>query len=199
MSRQWSVVMPKMLRLVNPRWVGKRKCGACVSCCIVPSLAVPPYKPFGERCSEVCKKGCGIYERRPDGCRSYECHWLLNGFLETKHRPDKTGIVFDDGEIRKEEVWAALQRDLGLEFPPVTAREVWAGAFKKESHLLKMIATKLVVIMVPVPDSPNAKLRVIGPNQKVIDAVWDAVMAFAKEKGVEDLSERPPLPEDRHD
>ena len=176
--------MPKMLKILTPQRVGKRKCGACVSCCAAPSLAALPHKGFGERCSKVCKKGCSIYETRPDGCRSYECHWLHNGFLETKHRPDKIGIIFDDGEIRKEGFWTALSKNLNLVLPPVTAREVWPGAFKLQGHLLKLLATRVVVIMVPVPDTPGAKLRVIGPNKEVIDAVWAAVMSFAKERPI---------------
>ena len=173
--------MAKTLKLYNPNRVGKRKCGSCVSCCAVPSLAVLPYKDFGERCSKVCRKGCSIYDTRPDGCRSYECHWLHNGFLETKHRPDKIGIIFDDGEIRKEGFWAAIGKELKLLLPPITAREVWPGAFSRQSHLLKVLATELVVILVPTPET-SMKLRVLGPNDEVIDAVWKAIMEFAKEK-----------------
>lgn len=174
--------MPKTLRLYNPKMAKKRKCGSCTACCRVPSLAVLPHKQFGQTCDKVCKKGCSIYETRPEGCAHYMCHWLFNGFLETKHRPDKIGIIFDDGEIRKEGFLAALGKDLDLPLPPITAREMWPGAFKLQGHLLKMIATTLVLILVPASDDPNTEVRVIGPNKEVIDAVWEAVMTYAKEK-----------------
>lgn len=176
--------MGKTLKLYNPKRVGKRKCGSCVGCCVTPSLSAPPEKALGERCASICtgrKKGCSIYETRPIGCREYECHWLLNGFLETAHRPDKIGIIFDDGQIRQEGFWEKLGHDLNLTLPPVTAREIWPGAFQRQQKLLRTLATSLVVILVRTPTDPNSKLRVLGPNQEVINAVWEAVMALAKE------------------
>lgn len=184
--------MAKTLKLYNPKRVGRRTCGNCVGCCLTPTLSAPPHKTLGQHCTEVCtgkKKGCGIYESRPEGCRAYQCHWLFNGFLETKHRPDKIGIIFDDGQIRKEGFWEKLGHDLKLPLPPLTAREIWPGAFNKNAALLKNIATTLVVIMVRNPQDPNSQLRIIGPNQEVINAVWDAVMALAKEEGIEGADE----------
>lgn len=181
--------MAKTLKLFNPKRVGKRKCGDCVSCCLTPSLNAPPHKELGSACPEVRtgrKKGCGIYETRPEGCQAYECHWLFNGFLETKHRPDKIGIIFDDGLIRQKGFWGGLGRELDLPLPPVTAREIWPGAFKRQQKLLRTIASSLVVILVRTPTDPDSKLRVLGPNQRVIDAVWSAVMALAKVEGVKD-------------
>ncbi|MGD9730246.1 MAG: hypothetical protein AB7L09_02810 [Nitrospira sp.] len=176
--------MPKTLKLYDPKRAGKRKCGDCVGCCLSPSLASPPQKTIGSACPEVClgkNRGCSIYESRPDGCRTYECHWLFNGFLETGHRPDRIGIIFDDGQIRQAGFWLALGKKLNLPLPPVTAREIWTGAFAKQGHLLKMLATSLVIILVRNPSDPSSKLRVIGPNAEVIDAVWAAIMALSKD------------------
>jgi len=175
--------MSKTLKLYNPKRVGKRKCGNCTGCCITPSLSAPPHKLLGEKCPELCtglKTGCGIYETRPNGCREYQCHWLFNGLLEQKHRPDKIGIIFDDGQVRQEGFWQELGHDLDLALPPLTAREIWPGAFKDQFRLLKTLATELVVILVRNPADPRSKLRVIGPNQQVIAAVWSAIMALAK-------------------
>jgi hypothetical protein len=175
--------MSKTLKLYNPKRVGKRKCGDCTGCCITPSLSAPPHKPLGERCPELRsgrKRGCGIYETRPNGCREYQCHWLFNGLLEQQHRPDKIGIIFDDGQVRQKGFWEKLGHSLALALPPLTARELRPGAFKDQSRLLKTLATELVVILVRNPADPESRLRVIGPNRRTIDAVWTAVMALAK-------------------
>lgn len=181
--------MPKKLKLYNPKRVGKRKCGSCVACCLTPSLSAPPHKGIGDHCPKVCrtgrKRGCSIYETRPDPCREYQCHWLFNGLLESKHRPDKIGIIFDDGQIRQAGFYENLSRELELPLPPLTAREVWPGAFKRQGHLLKMLATRLVVIMVRNPTDENSEMKVIGPDKKTIDAVWDAIMKLAEERGVD--------------
>ena len=175
--------MAKSLQLYNPRRVGRRKCGDCVGCCLTPSLSVLPHKLLGGACSEACtgrKKGCGIYETRPDGCREYQCHWLFNGLLETKHRPDKVGVIFDDGQIRQKGFLEKLGHDLDLVLPPLTAREIWPGAFKRQALLLKLLATKLVVVLVRDPTDQSSEFKIIGPNDGVVKLVTDAVSELAR-------------------
>jgi len=53
-----------------------------------------------ERCPHVVSgKGCGIYEKRPGPCKSFECLWLAE-ILKSENgndediRPDKLGIMF---------------------------------------------------------------------------------------------------------
>lgn len=170
--------MPKTLKLYDPKRLGKRKCGSCTGCCLTPSLSAPPVKPLCEACPKVGsgrKAGCTIYESRPTGCADYQCHWLLNGLLETKHRPDKIGIIFDDGQIRQEGFWEKLGHDLHLSLPPMTAREIWPGAFKRQGVLLKTLASELVVILVRNPADPTSELKVLGPNADAIRRVHDAI------------------------
>lgn len=164
--------MAKQLTLYDPSRVVPRKCGDCVSCCLAPTLKVEPHKPLGQRCSEVCdgrKKGCGIYETRPEGCKTYECHWLRNNLLDRQHRPDRIGIIFDDGEVRRPGFWDKLP-NYDLPLPPLTAREVWPGAFKRQYGLLRELAMTTVVILVK-PDG----VQVIGPSDEVVRAVEQAI------------------------
>lgn len=166
--------MPRQLTIYDPNKTVKRKCGDCIGCCLAPTLKVEPHKPLGSRCSEVCdgrkKKGCGIYESRPQGCKDYECHWLRNNLLGRQHRPDKVGIIFDDGESRRPGFWNALT-SYSLPLPPLTAREVWPGAFEKQKKLLREIATAVAVIMVRNGVPPE----VDGPNPAVVRAVEQAL------------------------
>lgn len=73
----------------------KRSCGECDLCCTV--LRVDELGKLGGRCCEHQRgggKGCGIYENRPNICRSYRCLWLKGG-LEASDRPDQIGAVID--------------------------------------------------------------------------------------------------------
>ncbi len=72
--------------------MGERKCGACTLCCT--TLAVPELdKPNGVRCVHLTDQGCGIYEDRPESCRTFECAWLRGAGEGLYTRPDFTGGV----------------------------------------------------------------------------------------------------------
>lgn len=69
-----------------------RRCGPCTECCSavgVPELEKPPHA----KCGFVIKQGCGIYEKRPESCRTFKCVWLEEGTFHRKDRPDKIGMV----------------------------------------------------------------------------------------------------------
>lgn len=80
-------------------------CGDCRMCCKL--LGVHELnKPPEVRCPHVCNHGCGIYETRPESCRTYECFWLSSQewpdrALPIELRPDRCGVVFDGGGAEK--------------------------------------------------------------------------------------------------
>ncbi len=68
-------------------------CGTCTACCIIP-MHPDLGKPLYARCYHLANKGCGIYEQRPDRCRTYRCAWHL-GLLGDRvdRRPDHSGVL----------------------------------------------------------------------------------------------------------
>lgn len=53
-------------------------------------------KPAGVTCDHVRQgKGCGIYDRRPNACRTFECVWLMDEEMPHRFRPDQTKVVLD--------------------------------------------------------------------------------------------------------
>lgn len=60
-------------------------------------------KPAGTPCSNLCEKGCAVYENRPTACQDWFCLWLRDGghLLNETHRPDKLGILFTVTKIDK--------------------------------------------------------------------------------------------------
>lgn len=91
--------------------VVNRKCGSCSACCYVLSVREGATEVDVEK-QEVAEHGfkkpryttcphqkqqsnncCGIYETRPEPCKTYSCCWL-QGLGSNSQRPDKSGIVF---------------------------------------------------------------------------------------------------------
>ena len=73
-----------------------RACGECVACCVIPEIDAPGLKkPAGEVCPNCTGSQCGIYEMRPQVCRSYFCVWRRVGALSEAARPDKIKVMFD--------------------------------------------------------------------------------------------------------
>lgn len=53
-----------------------------------------------QACDHLGASGCGIYARRPESCRKFECQWLrglleMDGTVDTDLRPDACGVIFD--------------------------------------------------------------------------------------------------------
>ena len=68
-----------------------RKCGDCKECCTVIGVTEIE-KPKDTPCPNLCRKGCSIYESRPESCRTFQCSWT-QGLGSHKHRPDRAGVV----------------------------------------------------------------------------------------------------------
>jgi Fe-S-cluster containining protein len=69
-----------------------RECGTCNLCCDVLEVT-DLAKPLNELCRHwEGGKGCTIYDRRPQMCRSFTCAWL-QGHLDDEWFPAKAGIV----------------------------------------------------------------------------------------------------------
>jgi hypothetical protein len=73
-----------------------RSCGSCSQCCKTLSIDAPELQKPMERWCEHCrpgKKGCTIYETRPNICKAFACGWLLNRAIEEIWFPAKSKIV----------------------------------------------------------------------------------------------------------
>ena len=123
-----------------------RECGPCTACCT--TIAVKELnKERGTKC--VHEAGCcTIYESRPDCCRKFECMWL-SGFIEgdERRRPNQLGLIFVPSNHDK--------------LPIIACWECFAGAAEKNIHLLKKLATKFIVYVLPFGDPIG--WRVLGP------------------------------------
>ncbi len=69
-----------------------RECGSCTACCTLLEVT-DAGKGVNEWCQHcVAGKGCSIYEKRPQMCRSFSCAWL-QGHLDDDWYPETAGMV----------------------------------------------------------------------------------------------------------
>jgi hypothetical protein len=93
-----------------------RKCGDCQLCCrLLPMrerdnkpypearamfgypTTIPDFdKPAGVKCPhQRHHKGCNVYDKRPLGCRIWNCRWLTGDDTAEMSRPDRVHYVID--------------------------------------------------------------------------------------------------------
>lgn len=78
-----------------------RECGDCTVCCTAPGIEKAQIEPHEltllqpkaacQECQHSTGKGCGIYQKRPTICRSYQCLWLA-GLADKK--PSEGGVAW---------------------------------------------------------------------------------------------------------
>ena len=113
-----------------------RACGSCQACCSAIRVETDPedkhqiHKRSHQRCAHQAKRGCGIYEERPECCRVFTCMWL-HGAMDERDRPDRLGVVIEPVH--------PLMPDA------VIASEVWPGAMKgkRARRILSAYADKV--------------------------------------------------------
>lgn len=73
----------------------ERKCGSCRVCCVVMKIT-ELNKPEFTSCDHLVKRqttrSCGIYNDRPEECRTFQCAWLT-GLGTNNQRPDRCGVM----------------------------------------------------------------------------------------------------------
>ena len=70
-----------------------KECGDCSLCC--KTFAIPELnKPKDTWCQHYLRgTGCTIYDKRPQPCRTFSCHWLLDPRWGPEWKPNKAKFV----------------------------------------------------------------------------------------------------------
>ena len=84
----------------TPAIVPNRSCDSCALCCKLVGI-MELNKPQAQWCPHcVNHSRCGIYETRPDECRTFHCEWLVKSDVGDVWRPTQSKMVLvmvDDG------------------------------------------------------------------------------------------------------
>jgi hypothetical protein len=100
-----------------------RQCGECSLCC--KAVAVRELdKPAGQWCRHFGRgQGCTIYHDRPQSCRVFDCHWLLDATMGDEWYPRQCKMV-----VQATETALLVHVDSG-------AHQPW----RKEPYLSKLV------------------------------------------------------------
>lgn len=137
-----------------------RKCGSCRACCIGLEIHFDnEIKPLDSPCSQLCERGCSIYNERPAVCRDFKCMWIQDSNAKVFRydaRPDLIGVMFYGANTQ-----------FGF---TVHAKEMESGAILKNEiqDLIKKFAQKFAVITIPMEgdrmilsDEPIIALKIL--------------------------------------
>ena len=170
-----------------------RSCGACNVCCVALTIKDPELqKAQGHRCRHARRdNSCGIYETRPQACRTFYCGWRLLKWIREPLRPDLSGVLVRlHGEI------SAVDgtRRLGVVFTLLT------GAALKADGLAETVAAAVTAelpVFVNVPGPPgytSAQARINdvlehavltrdkAAVQRILSELWTAGRSGARKR-----------------
>lgn len=154
-----------------------RRCGGCTACCKTHAIRALD-KPPGQWCAH-CRpgQGCGIYDARPEECRTYGCLWLA-GYGPDRIRPDRSRVVL--GTV----TFTVRGKPLEL----VTMNELTPGSLAKpagQEIVQRLLAGHAILLQLFLQFSPPRAKFIIPPARQAEATIaeLDAAM-HANERAV---------------
>ena len=93
--------------------MSERQCGECTACCTYLKIDTPELqKHGGVDCEHLePRRGCRIYEQRPQVCRDFLCLWRQTPAVPDDWRPDLSGVLL---VATKENIPPGYATDYGI-------------------------------------------------------------------------------------
>jgi hypothetical protein len=171
--------------------VPDRGCGDCYACCELAAIDDPGLKKPARVLCKHCVGGlCGIYETRPQTCRTFHCLYRRLAVLPEALRPDRSGVVFSfQREANPDSPFAhvyiggyAMGDVSAYDQPEVQAAIQWLSdegglpvwlAFAETKQLVNPGPELARAIMAPKPDDdPDLKARAAAWTKRYDRWVW---------------------------
>lgn len=147
--------------------MSERDCGGCTLCCKVLGI-VALEKPKGRWCPHcVVGRGCGVYETRPDECRTFHCLWLQRENLGPEWRPDRSKFVMwpsPDNAVLVVQVDPGSP-DAWRKSPYIETFRQWSKAANDARRQLVVMVGDRATVILPDRDVP---LGPVGANDRIV-------------------------------
>lgn len=136
-------------------------------CCLLLPIAEVHSKP-----NELCihcklKKGCKIYDRRPQACKNFNCSWLLDETIPENLRPDKCNVIFEK-----------ITDNIELALVSFKELDAWKRIEVVE-HMRELKKKGISTIISSYTKEPKRFMLADGKTEK---EVWNEAMKYIKEK-----------------
>lgn len=143
--------------------VADRQCNECDVCCISLRIENPALtKKADVRCPHLSNQtGCGIYDQRPDVCRTWYCGWRVMPFLHDDMRPDRSKILIKQDET-------------GFVFQPLRSENTNNLTHENVLEAIGALVSNGIEVKTSIPTRPgycNALTITLDPVVKTDDAV----------------------------
>ena len=145
-----------------------RACGSCSLCCKLVGIAELK-KPMGQWCPHCLKHGgCGIYDSRPEECRTFNCGWLMNAEVGDEWLPTRAKMVLyylRDGGADKLVVHVDSGSPLAWRNEPYYSQlKRWSQSLLEHNGLVNIYVRNQVFVVLPNKD---VDLGTFKPGDKI--------------------------------
>jgi hypothetical protein len=147
--------------VVHPDLVAGRSCDGCTMCCKLLAIDVLE-KPRGVWCAKCDqKRGCTIYETRPDPCRGFYCGYLRLPDLDERWKPAKAKFLinYEDKANRVVIHADATRPDAWRVEPYYKTIKQWAVTAERQGSMVLVWAGTRATIVLPTRDIDLGEVR----------------------------------------
>ena len=114
-------------------------------------------KPMHQWCPHCVKgRGCGIYESRPNECRTFNCDWLVTPALGDEWAPQRSKMILlqlTNGESDKLVVHVDPSSPLAWTKEPYYSQlKKWARSIEARDGLINVRIGKRLIVVLPNKD-----------------------------------------------
>ena len=170
--------------------MSERQCGECTACCTHLKIDTPELQKLGGAdCDHLePRRGCRIYETRPQGCRDFLCLWRQMPQMPDDWRPDRSGMLL---VATKENLPAGYATDYGIKIQFINASADIRSPGVVRGILAFFHARIPLFLTVQGPVGRVAKMLLLNPGlqplvaagnpQAVVDYLAEALQALERE------------------
>jgi hypothetical protein len=144
-----------------------RSCGTCTMCCKLLAIDVLD-KPRGVWCSKCDhKRGCTVYETRPEPCRGFYCGYLRLADLDDNWKPAKAKFLinYEDAANRIVIHVDEARPNAWRVEPYYTTIKQWAASARRQGGMVLVWAGTRATIVLPDRD---VDLGVVREDQLIV-------------------------------
>lgn len=138
-----------------------RSCDGCTMCCKLLAIDVLN-KPRGNWCSHCNqKRGCSIYETRPDPCRGFFCGYLRIAELDERWKPAQAKFLINYEDAAKRIVIHAdpARPDAWRSEPYYKIIKQWAATAARQGGMVMVWAGSHATVVLPGRDVALGEVR----------------------------------------